>query len=230
MFNNQLTKFLKIEKSAHELTWACPCQKSNVFSGEIELKKKKVVLFFWYCFVKYKGRETGKVGRRKQGLWSGSVSTEKASLVPTETISVGTKPFESPAWTEVHSLPQFCFCPDVYNSSASGYGRVLSFPVHPHGVTWKTQCQLGEACASSPSISTPSLPPASSIPQRSAESRGPGCGCSVFYDCVSDKVNGSFFSPNSRKMGVRSWAPEKGAWSRVPSWFPPEIPHRHSGR
>lgn len=75
-----------------------------------------------------------KVGRRKQSLWTGSVSTEQASFVPTETISVGTKPFESPAWTEVHSLPQFCFCLDVYNSSAPGDGWVLSFLVHPHGV------------------------------------------------------------------------------------------------
>lgn len=76
----------------------------------------------------------GKVGRRKQSLWRGSVSTEQASFVPTETISVGTKPFESPAWTEVRSLPRFYFCPDVYNSSASGYVWVFSFLVHPHGV------------------------------------------------------------------------------------------------
>ena len=93
----------------------------------------------------------GKVGRRKQSLWRGSVSTEQASFVPTETISVGTKPFESPAWTEVRSLPWFYFCPDVYNSSASGYVWVFSFLVHPHGV-------LAERHRVSPGRSVCSLP------------------------------------------------------------------------
>lgn len=84
--------------------------------------------------------------------------------MPTETISVGTKPFESPVWTEVHSLPQFCFCPDVYNGSASGYGWVFSFLVHPHEVLAERQCQLGETSVFSPSISTPSSSLGSSSP------------------------------------------------------------------
>lgn len=91
--------------------------------------------YLWGCYsVKYKKRETGKVGRRKPSLPRSSVSTEQTSFVPTETIRVGTKPFESPAWTEVHSLSQFCLCPDSYNSWASGYGRVFNFLSHPHGV------------------------------------------------------------------------------------------------
>jgi hypothetical protein len=76
-----------------------------------------------------KEKERKQVGGRVS-LWRGSVSTEQSSFVPTETISVGTKPFENPASTEVHSVPQFCFCPDVYNSSASSYSWVGSFLIH----------------------------------------------------------------------------------------------------
>lgn len=95
--------------------------------------------------------------------------------MPTETISVGTKPFESPVWTEVHSLPQFCFCPDVYNGSASGYGWVFSFLVHPHEVPAERQSVSWEKWMFSPHqlLPQPHLL-AHPVPIPSAESRGPG--------------------------------------------------------
>lgn len=84
------------------------------------------MLFFWYYSVKYRGKETK--GRKKGSGWRDLVSVEQSSFVPTETISVGTKPFENLASTEVHSMPQFCSRPDVYNSSASGYGLHSASP------------------------------------------------------------------------------------------------------
>lgn len=68
--------------------------------------------------------------------------------MPTETISVGTKPFENLASTEVRSMPQFCFRPDVYNSSASGYGWHSASPFtnveRALKDTLERHCQLGE--------------------------------------------------------------------------------------
>jgi hypothetical protein len=93
---------------------------SCLFSLETRFFLKKC-FFYWYCSVNYMERDTK--GRGKKGsVWRDLVSAEQSSFVPTETISVGTKRFENLASTEVHSMPQFCFCPDVYNSSASGYG------------------------------------------------------------------------------------------------------------
>ena len=165
---------------------------------------------FFYCSAKYKKRETGKWvgGNRVYGevqfqLNRHCLCQQKLSAWAPNLLKVLPK---------VHSLPQFCFCPDMYNSWASTCGRVFSFPVHPRGAMAGRHGQLGEGCAFSKSISTPCPSPGSSIPQPSAESQGPGCGHSLFYNCASlhsDKVNGAFYSPHPREMGMRSWAPEK---------------------
>lgn len=119
--------------------------------------------------------------------------------MPTETISVGTKPFESPAWTEVHSLPQFCFCLDVSNSSASGDSRVFSFPIRPHEVLAEGPRVWAERGVWFPCIHFHHIPISWLL---SVESRGLGFVLRhpVVYRCAflySDKVNKSLCSPNS---------------------------------
>lgn len=160
----------------------------------------------WGCYsVKYKKRETGKVGSRKPSLWRSLVSTEQTSFCANRNYPCGHQPFESPAWTEVHSLSQFCLCPDVYNSWASSHGST-SFPVTHMGWWLEAQSQLGEGCTFSISVSTLAHLPGFSFPNLGWE-QGPGYEHSIFYSCASLQIKWmqhSILQP--REMGMRLWA------------------------
>lgn len=121
--------------------------------------------YLWGCYsVKYKKRETGKVGSRKPSLWRSLVSTEQTSFVPTETIRVGTNPLKVLPEQKSILCPNFAFAQTCIIAEPPAMAGYSAFPVTHMGWWLEAQSQLGEGCTFSISISTLAHLQASSFP------------------------------------------------------------------